>query len=61
MTYVSALVWMRSSPCWEATQRRLIVTDDLGQAIGTIFKGQAVQEETSANKHRTTLRNVPEE
>jgi hypothetical protein len=51
---------MRSSFFWDVTQRRLVVTDDVGQAIGTIFKDQAVKEETSANKHRTTLRNVPE-
>ena len=31
---------------WDVTQRRLIVTDVLGQPVGRIFKVRAVQEKT---------------
>jgi hypothetical protein len=33
---------MRTALVWDATQRRTVVTDDLGQCVGHIFPGQAV-------------------
>jgi hypothetical protein len=36
----------RSSPFWDITQSRLVVTDVSGQPIGPILKNQAVQEES---------------
>ena len=38
---------MKSLLFWEVTQRWLDVADVLGQLIGPIFKGQAVQEESN--------------
>jgi hypothetical protein len=35
---------MRSSLFWDITQHKLVVTNVLGQPVGPIFKGQAVQE-----------------
>jgi hypothetical protein len=38
---------LRSSLFWDVTQHWFVVTDVSGQPIAPIFKGQAVQEETS--------------
>jgi hypothetical protein len=38
----------RSSPIWDVTQRRLLLTDVSGRSINPIFKEQAVQEEWTA-------------
>jgi hypothetical protein len=43
--HISSLLILRSSIFWDATLRRLVVTDVSGQPISPTFKGQAVQQE----------------
>ena len=63
---------MRSSVFWHVMQPRLVVTDVSGQSVGSILKGQAVQEdclrmgtigypETSITNYQSTLFNMPED
>jgi hypothetical protein len=58
---------MRSWLFWDVTQCILIVTDVSGQAVGPIFKGQAILEDGNDTFYRnfgnyeSTLRNIPEE
>jgi hypothetical protein len=72
-----SFIAVRSEIVWDFTQRRLVVTDILGQLISPIFKGQAVQEEfcltleggterldcpeKSVRNHPSTLHKISEE
>ena len=51
---------MRSSPLWDVTQRRLVVTDVSGQSIGPIVKCQAVHSSWTACSLKMGLIDRPE-
>jgi hypothetical protein len=65
------LLQMTSSPFWDVTQRRLVVTDVSGQRIGPTFQwsltawplkmGAKRCPETLVTNYQYALRNIPEE
>ena len=59
-------MYMRSSPFWDVTRRRLVVTDVMGHLVGPFFCGQVnmgtkVCPGTSLPKYQFTLHNIPKE